>query len=69
MNYILLFVGILIWIEILFGIRYCAAKNHSYWSAFLSRPFGVPMPSMILGIVVRALFIAVGTTAIVKFMI
>lgn len=68
-NYILLFVGALIGIELLFGISYCAVKNRSYWSEFLSRPFGIPMPSMALGIVMRALFIAVGTIAIVKFFV
>lgn len=68
-NYIFLIVGLLIWIEFLVGILSCVGKNVSHVTAFLSRPFGMPMPSMILGIVVRVLLIAVGTISIVKFLL
>lgn len=68
-NYIFLVVGILIWIEFLVGIIYCVGKNASYVTAFISRPFGIPMPSMILGIVARVLLIATGTFGIAKFFI
>lgn len=64
---IFLIVGILFWVEFLVGVLYCVGKNASYVPAFLSRPFGIPMPSMILGIVVRVLLIAVGSVGIVKF--
>lgn len=60
MNYILLTVGVLVGIELLNGIRYCVVKNRSYWSEFLSRPFGIPMPSLALGIVARVLLVATG---------
>lgn len=66
-QWIFLIVGILLWIEFLVGVLYCVGKNASHVSAFISRPFGFPMPSMILGIVVRALLIAVATVGIVKF--
>lgn len=65
-NWIFLIVGILIWLEFLVGVLYCVGKNSTYVSAFLSRPLGIPMPSMILGVVVRALLIAVGTVGIVR---
>lgn len=68
-NYIFLIVGILIWIEFLVGILYCVGKNASYVPAFICRPFGIPMPSMILSIIVRVLLIAVGSVGIAKFFI
>lgn len=68
-DYIFLIFGVLVWIELLVGIFYCFRKNASYLSAFLSRPFGIPMPQVVLGIVVRVLLIATGTIGIVKFLI
>lgn len=66
---ILLFVGILILIEFLAGILHCVGKNASYVTAFICRPFGIPMPSMVFGIIARALLIIAGSITIVKFII
>lgn len=63
-DWIFLFVGVLIWVEFLVGVLYCVCKNASFVSAFVSRPFGIPMPSMIFGIVQRVLLIAFGTVGI-----
>lgn len=65
-DWIFLIVGILIWVEFLVGVLYCVGKNASHVSAFISRPLCIPMPSMILGIVVRILLVTVGTIGILK---
>lgn len=66
-EWIFLIVGVLIWIEFLIAISACIGKNSSYLTAMLIRPFGIPMPSMFLGVAARVLLIAVGSVGIVKF--
>lgn len=66
---VFLIFGFLVWIEFLVGVVCCFGKNASYLSAFLSRPFGIPMPSMIFGVIARVLLIAGGSVGIVKFFI
>lgn len=66
-DWIFLIFGILVWVEFFLGVAHCVGKNASYLSAFLSRPFCVPMPSVVLGIIMRALLIAVGSIGIANF--
>lgn len=56
MNYILLVVSIIIWIELI--VQIFSYKNAASATTFLSYPFGIPMPSMFCGIIIRILLIA-----------
>lgn len=56
MNWILLIVSIIIWIELI--VQIVNYKNASSATIFLSYIFGIPMPSMFCGIIVRILLIA-----------
>lgn len=56
MNWILLIICIIIWLELI--IQILNNKNASSATVFLSYPFGIPMPTMFLGIIVRILLIA-----------
>lgn len=68
-DWIFLIIGILIWLEFLVGVLYCVGKNASHVSTFVSRPLGIPMPSMIIGLIVRMLLVAAGSVGIVRFFI
>lgn len=56
MNWIILIVCIIIWLELI--IQILNYKNASSATVFLSYPFGIPMPSMFVGIIVRIVLIA-----------
>lgn len=56
MNWLLLIVSAIIWIELI--VQLLSYKNATSATTFLSYPFGIPMPSMFIGIIVRILLIA-----------
>lgn len=56
MNYLLLIVSLIIWIELI--VKLLSYKNATSATIFLSYIFGIPMPSMFIGIIVRILLIA-----------
>lgn len=65
LSIIWLIIGIIIWLEVI--IKLVAYKGCTAATTFLSYPFGIPMPSMFIGLIVRLALLVVGTIGIYRF--